>query len=167
MKDDKEFIAGIYQKAEERKREEEMHTGHGHHLFAWRSLAVAACLCLIVSGAVYAGNRKETPQEDYDPGNSVMALSMDDPGIPAANGDMSGSEGMRARMSGEDGISDSPNMEGTDTYQSGAQGVGEAKKGKSAALQGFWAGHELACSMMDQAPSAKNGMKMQEAGGNQ
>lgn len=170
MKSDEEFISGIYRKAEERKKEE-INISRGRHIRAWQTLAAAAaCLCLIVSGAVYAGSRREEPQEDNAPEKgAVMALSVDGTGIPAAEGDTSGSEAIRARFSDEDGTQEgkSPRPEGMDTYQPGVQGTDmNGRQRGFAALDVFWAGHKLACSVGGQAQSSGDGMEMQDAGGN-
>lgn len=61
MKSDDEFIAGVYEKAEERRRENEKpetDTGERKQLLrfrprTWRWLTAAACLC-ILGGAVLA-----------------------------------------------------------------------------------------------------------------
>ncbi len=59
MKSDEEFIAGIYRKAEEKRKEEEKKEC-GQRVQAWRILAAAACLCLIVSGVVYGKSEEST-----------------------------------------------------------------------------------------------------------
>lgn len=166
MKSDEEFIRGIYRKAEQRKKEES-NAGCGRHFRAWQPLAAAACLCLIVSGAVYAGSRKEVPHQEPDPGKgAVMALSVDDAGIPAADGELPGNEAGRVRMSDGMKEGDSPKAGQPDTYQLGAQWVDEnGRQGKDAALNGLWACHELARSIKAQERPAKEGMEKQEAGG--
>jgi|GEM_PF-5395506 len=140
MKNDEEFIAGIYQKAKERKKEEEINAGHRSRFRTWQVLTAAACLCLIISGAVYAGSRKETPPKDsVSDQNAVMALSIENRGIPAADGE----NNVRVRTS-----------------------EGEMRQEKNKILDGLWAGYGLACSIIEQTPSTKSGTKTQEAGGN-
>lgn len=94
MKSEEEFIAGIYKKAEERKTAEENaarekeNAGKQHHFHLWQGVAAAAGVCLIVSGAAYAGagrrpdgvpNGSYSEQEDNgaEPDAGIMPLSED------------------------------------------------------------------------------------------
>ncbi len=139
MKNDEEFIAGIYRKAEE-KRKEEKNARRGHPVRVWQPLAAAACLCIIVSGLVYAGSRKETPRKDPVSGEgAVMALSVENMGMPTADGE----KNARARTSGE-----------------------ERKQEKSSILDGLWAGYDFSGFVMGQFSAADEGIKTQGAGGN-
>lgn len=113
MKSDEEFIAGIYKKAEERKIEEAKaaqraeHVGGLHHFHVWHGVAAAACVCLIISGAVYAGRPGQTPsgasngtyseQENAEaaPGVGIMPASED--GIMALSAEASIQEEMQGR----------------------------------------------------------------------
>lgn len=102
MKSDEEFIAGIYKKAEERRiaeakaAQEEENAGKQHHFHVWHGVAAAACVCLIISGAVYAGRPGQTPdgayseQENAGTGeeSAVMALSEDDSMVSGAGRSM-------------------------------------------------------------------------------
>ena len=121
MKSDEEFIAGIYRKAEERKVEEvKDDAGKKPHFRAWSALAAAACLCLVISGAVYAGSGQKQKDNDTTGKDAVMALSFEEPG-------------------------------NTDTYQNSRIGMqradGKGQQGKNAAVDGFFAGAELALSV--------------------
>ena len=79
MKSDEEFIAGIYRKAEERKVEEvKDDAGKKPHFRAWSALAAAACLCLVISGAVYAGSGQKQKDNDTTGKDAVMALSFEE-----------------------------------------------------------------------------------------
>ncbi len=74
MKSDDEFIAGIYEKAEERRRENEKpetDTGERKQLLrfrprTWRWLTAAACLC-ILGGAVLAGAAAGKSRTEHQP----------------------------------------------------------------------------------------------------
>lgn len=146
MKSDEEFIAGIYRKAEEKRKEEEK-TKCGQRVQAWRILAAAACLCLIVSGVVYMGSQRKVPQRDpVSEQDAVMALSVENEGEPAADGEKS----PRARTFGSDGAED-------------VSVVGQPKR--NVVLDAFWAGCESAHFLMEPSLQEDND-NTQEAGGN-
>lgn len=135
MKSDEEFIAGIYQKAEERKMEEEktaqnlQNTGRGHNFRAWRTLAAAACLCLIVSGAVYIGSRpgqeEDSPaqQSGLSGENAVMALSLGEPGETAGDAAPGDDVNPRGRIAPGEENGEAP---GTEGFWSGENAVAKA-----------------------------------------
>lgn len=142
MKSDEEFMAGIYRKAEEKRKEEEKNTGRGQRVFAWRALAAAACLCLIVSGVVYAGSRGEEPQNAPGPEQgAVMALSLE--GEAAADGEKT----PRTRMTEGEG-------DGTRIYPDSQNG---------AAADALLAGYVFAHFLLEQT---KDNSNIQESGGN-
>lgn len=149
MKSDEEFIAGIYRKAEEKRKEEEKNIGRGQRTFAWRALAAAACLCLIVSGVVYAGSRGKTPQNNPDSEqNVVMALSL----VDTESGD--GEKTPRTRMT---------EGEGQRGEMTRANGVSIYPDGQNAAADALLAGYSFAHSLMEQT---KDNSNIQESGGN-
>ena len=149
MKSDEEFIAGIYRKAEERKVEEvKDDAGKKPHFRAWSALAAAACLCLVISGAVYAGSGQKQKDNDTTGKDAVMALSFEEPGISLASGEFADDESTRVRMDVE---LDGTKPGNTDTYQNSRIGMpradGEGQQRKNAAVDGFFAGAELALSV--------------------
>lgn len=162
MKNDEEFIAGIYRRAEERKKEEDRKRGRGHHVRAWQAFGVAACLCLIVSGAAYAGRRKETPKGTVPEDGAVMALSVDDAGIPAAEG----KPDARVRTSGNEGrqVDEVVGADGSPDGRIYVDAVRQQEK--EAVLEALWAGYEFAHFIRGQVPAKEGGIKTQEAGGN-
>ena len=164
---DEEFIAGIYKKAEERKIEEEktaqslQNTGRVYHFRAWRTLAAAACLCLIVSGAVYAGSRNADSGENIPapPGDgAVMALSLDDGGMQAGDVDMaqgSGDGDMRLR---ERGAVDGGGIDGKGNRASDGEGENaRASAMQNAVTDAMYAGFFLAHSQENAGLPRENG----------
>ena len=155
MKSEEEFISGIYRKAEEKRKEEEKKEC-GQRVQAWRILAAAACLCLIVSGVVYMGSQRKVPQRDpVSEQDAVMALSVENEGEPAADGE----KNPRARTFGSDGADD----ESVGSAKKGVSVVGKPKR--NVALDAFWAGYESAHFLMEPSLQEDNA-NTQEAGGN-
>ncbi|MDE7212654.1 MAG: hypothetical protein K2O03_14585 [Lachnospiraceae bacterium] len=149
MKSDEEFIAGIYQKAEERKMEEEKaaqslkNTGRRHNFRAWRALAAAACLCLIVSGAVYANGRSKQQEEDsparqgeLSGENAVMALSLGESEVSAGDAAPEDDVNPRGRIAPGEENGEAPGSVG---FRSGENAVvGALRAGVSSAnLAGY------------------------------
>lgn len=161
MKSDEEFIAGIYQKAEERKIEEaaqhSQSTGRVYNLRAWRPLAVAACLCLVLSGAVYAGSRTKwseegspAPQSKATGENEVMALSLEESGEDVYGDDA----GPRSRTM-------------PDEKNGGGVELAGVLPEKNTATQALWAGSWLAYPPGCQNPAGEENEDIpQETGGN-
>ncbi len=156
MKSDEEFIAGIYRKAEEKRKEEEKNTKRGQRVFVWRRLAAAACLCLIVSGVVYMGSQRKVPQKDpVSEQDAVMALSIENGGEPAADGERNS----RAWTFELDGTDDG-------NVESAEKGVSVVRQQeRNVALDALWAGYEFAHFIMEPSLQEDN-TNTQETAGN-
>lgn len=171
MKSDEEFIAGIYQKAEERKIAEAntvrqtQSDGKLHHSHTWYGVAAAACVCLIVSGAVYAGRSGQAPdgayseQENAGTGeeSAVMALSEDDSMVSGAGRSMQ--EDVTA-YSAQAPVQEEMQGRGR---SAGPDGYGMPKEKLES---GAYAGLMLAMRGRAQFPAAENGADARETGGN-
>lgn len=175
MKSDEEFIAGIYKKARERKIEEKavqnpQSTGRAPRVLAWRTLAVAACFCLMVAGAAYAGNlRKNTgdssgQQEETPKADAVMALSLGEP--EDAAGDAQSTEGDNISSRGRSGME---GKNGGTPGESGQPPEGRAASdGENVAADAMRAGFLLAptAAYQNLSPSEKSSGNLPGTGGN-
>lgn len=78
MKSDKEFIAGIYQKAEEQLRKEKEEEIKKHPAHGWRWLPAAACVFLLAGTAFIYGRRGDNAEDNkVEPTNYIEPLSAD------------------------------------------------------------------------------------------
>lgn len=78
MKSDKEFIAGIYQKAEEQRKKEEKEKIKKQQAHGWRWLPAAACVFLLAGTAFLYGKRGDHAEDNgIEPTNYIEPLSDD------------------------------------------------------------------------------------------